>query len=604
MDQQASPKSQLIDRLKSANNILVTVRTNPSVDLLSACIGLTLVLDKQGKHAAAVFSGEVPSTIEFLKPEATLETNTDSLRDFIIALDKSKADKLRYKVEDKMVRIFITPYRTSLSQDDLVFEQGDFNVDAVVALGAHKQEELDEAITAHGRILHDATVMSINNTADGNLGSINWQDISASSVCELVVQLVDELGKDMIDQQVATALLTGIVSETERFSNEKTTPRTMSLAGELMTAGANQQLVATQLQENSEQPSIQPVGASGRGASKQPVGEGGKKASEEKKTSDGTLEIDHKIEEKVADKKPDEEPRLESKPDSKGKSAPEPSKTPESPAAAKSHSGRDMLPMPDDSQLTGAGGNLLSHSHPFTKSYAEEEDASTAGPHLVDVPSLPGAQLPPVSMPSPAPTLPPVSTPTSLAVPTNMPLASAGAAQLPTNPTASPPPAGNTLQDIEASVHSPHADHQKPTDEESPEDLDKARNAVLEALQQGDQPLEPLQGLSAMPMGGSLHAAGEPGGTSGIPGVDVDAEGNLHQLPQPLHEPAPNPESPGSQPLEFPKAMMNLPPVDPSMSTQSSSVNPTLQPGQNPPPSAPPPGPPPMMPPSFMNPGS
>jgi len=85
---------------------------------------LTLLLNKFGKHATAVFSGEVPSTIEFLEPESTLEKTTDSLRDFIIALDKSKADKLRYKVEDEMVRIFITPYRTSITQNDLVFSQG------------------------------------------------------------------------------------------------------------------------------------------------------------------------------------------------------------------------------------------------------------------------------------------------------------------------------------------------------------------------------------------------------------------------------------------------------------------------------------------------
>ena len=59
----------------------------------NACI--LQLLNKLGKHATAVFSGQVPSTIEFLQPEKTLEKNTDSLRDFIIALDKSKADKLR-----------------------------------------------------------------------------------------------------------------------------------------------------------------------------------------------------------------------------------------------------------------------------------------------------------------------------------------------------------------------------------------------------------------------------------------------------------------------------------------------------------------------------
>src|SRR5580698_7415927 len=220
-------KEQLVDRIKTANNVLVTVSRNPSVDALSALLGLTLVLNKQGKHAAAVFSGQVPSTIEFLQPEETLEKNTDSLRDFIISLDKSKADKLRYKVEDNVVRIFITPYRTSINQDDLEFSQGDFNVDVVVALGVRQQEDLDNAITVHGRILHDAVVASVNTTTDGGLGSIAWHDPQASSLSELVTDLALVVGDDLLDSQIATALLTGVVSATDRFSNEKTTSQTM-----------------------------------------------------------------------------------------------------------------------------------------------------------------------------------------------------------------------------------------------------------------------------------------------------------------------------------------------------------------------------------------
>ena len=107
--QPGTPQQQVSERLKTAVNVLVTVSNNPSVDQLAAAIGFTLTLNKMGKHATAVFSGDVPSTIEFLKPEATIEKNTDSLRDFIVSLDKSKADKLRYKVEENVVKIFITP---------------------------------------------------------------------------------------------------------------------------------------------------------------------------------------------------------------------------------------------------------------------------------------------------------------------------------------------------------------------------------------------------------------------------------------------------------------------------------------------------------------
>ena len=242
-------KQQLVERIKAANNVLVTVSRNPSVDALSALLGLTLVLNKQGKHTAAVFSGQVPSTMEFLQPEDTIEKNTDSLRDFIIALDKSKADKLRYKVEDNVVKIFITPYKTSISQEDFEFSEGDFNIDVVVAVGVKQQEELDEAITANGRILHDATVATINIEPDAGLGSINWYEPQASSLSELVTELTQLLGSNLLDEQIATALLTGIVSETDRFSNERTSSITMSMSAVLMKAGANQQLVASKLDE-------------------------------------------------------------------------------------------------------------------------------------------------------------------------------------------------------------------------------------------------------------------------------------------------------------------------------------------------------------------
>lgn len=292
-----SQKQQASERVKQANNILVTVSNNPSVDQLAACIGLTLSLNKMGKHATAVFSGNTPSTIEFLQPEKTLEKNTDSLRDFIIALDKSKADKLRYKVEDRVVKIFITPYRTSISDKDLEFSQGDFNVDVVLAIGVHNQVDLDQAITSHGRILHDATVVTLNTKPGGELGSINWLDPNASSLSELGADLINALDKKLIDGQIATAFLTGIVAETDRFSNSKTSPQTMSISAELMANGANQQLVATKLEEP-----VAPPPAPTTPIAAQDSANNTSEPSEEpakKKADDGTLEISHEEDKKA-----------------------------------------------------------------------------------------------------------------------------------------------------------------------------------------------------------------------------------------------------------------------------------------------------------------
>ena len=250
-------KQQVLEQVKSASHVLVTVSTNPTVDELAASIGLTLALNKMDKHATTVFSGVVPSTIEFLQPEKTIETTIDSLRDFIIALDKSKADKLRYKVEDDVVRIFITPYRTSISDKDLEFSQGDFNVDVVIALGVTRRQDLDTVIVEHGRILHDATILALTKRdMVSDLGAINWQDTQASSLCEMVATILTDIQPEILDGQMATAFLTGIIAETDRFKNDRTTPLALSLSSRLMSAGANQQLIAEKLDSPEASPSV------------------------------------------------------------------------------------------------------------------------------------------------------------------------------------------------------------------------------------------------------------------------------------------------------------------------------------------------------------
>lgn len=292
-----SSKQRIIDSIKDVTNILVTVSANPSVDELSAALALTIFLNKLGKHATAVFSGEVPPAISFLNPDKTFEQTANSLRDFIIALDKEKADHLRYKVVDDAVKIFITPYRTTISEKDLEFSQGDYNVELVVALNVENGERIDAALTAHGRILHDAIVVTM--TAGGiksGLGSVDWHEDSASGVSEMMVELINDLRTQSaaLDEQIATALLTGIVAVTNRFSNNLTSSRVMTVAANLMAIGANQQLVAMKIAE-SEARAERPQAIEEAKDRKKPAAD--KKSSEsEQDRADGALSINHEKE--------------------------------------------------------------------------------------------------------------------------------------------------------------------------------------------------------------------------------------------------------------------------------------------------------------------
>jgi hypothetical protein len=503
-------KKQLIDKLKSSNNILVTVSRDPSVDQLASCIGLTLLLNKQGKHTAAVFSGKVPSTLEFLQPDETLEKNTDSLRDFIISLDKAKADKLRYKVEEDVVRIFITPYKTSLSQADLEFSEGDFNVDVVIALGVQQQQDLDQAITAHGRILHDATVVSITAGAQSELGAINWNDPEASSLSELVADLAQAVGGDLLDEQIATALMTGIVSETDRFSNDKTSSQTMSASAALMAAGANQQLVATQLESGDNTSSAGSLSLDD--AAKEP----------------GLLEIDH-----VDDDKKDEPPLVlpdapapEPQPEIQPPEFLAPTSTPPPPKPT----ANVELPVkpygPAAPNNLSPGPKLVTEPPKLGGTLTANTQNEALDP-VTDPLSVPQSEPPQLldrkDNAAPAPQL--TAAPTDWQPPAPAP-----------SPPSPPPviddkPAANaTLTDLEKSVNSPHV---------SGESLDTMRNEVDRALS-GTGPADPIEALNAQPLGDDLHPNDMP------PPLSPPADPVVPQPSEPSAPPAVPPAAPAS----------------------------------------------------------
>ncbi len=459
-------KQQVLERLQQANNVLVTVSNNPSVDQLSAAIGLTLFLTKLDKHATAVFSGAVPSTIDFLKPDKTIEKTTDSLRDFIISLDKSKADKLRYKVEDQHVKVFITPYRTSITEDDLVFSQGDFNVDAVVAIGVNDQKDLDQAITAHGRILHDATVISVTTDSASTLGTINWANAQASSLCEMIADLSESLKANNLDGQMATAYLTGIVAETARFSNEKTSAATMTVSARLMAAGANQQLVATELQKQ-DQPSEVTTDVSDN-ESPNETDQPDQPPSDEA-SHDGTLEIGHNepsVELPPVDVDESAEPivdQIDIDDDGEVKQPTE-ADGPETPPSNDQDIPR--VAMTEPPQL---GGVLTASGRP--------EDA----PANIDL--LAGGQDEPLlSHDAPVNNEPPQP-------PLDLP------ALVPEVPIST----GDTLADLEQTVGSPHVVQQQLPPEAG---IDSARSAVYDAIAQNPdaQALPPIDALNAQPV--------------------------------------------------------------------------------------------------------
>jgi len=255
-------RQQALEQLKSASTVLVTTVSNPTTDQLAATLGLSQMLKKLGKNVSTIVTGSVPENLHFLHPEKQFTDSLDSLRDFIVSLDKNLADKLRYKVEGDEVRIFITPYHTKIGKDDIRFSQGDFNVDAVVIIGAKDRADIDAAIMKESRVLNETPVIVVNagNANATNIGGISWADPQASSVSEMMVSASEALQGGILDEQISTTLLTGIIAATNHFSNPDTSPKVMTMAAQLMASGANQQSIMEELKSfDPQSPKDSPI---------------------------------------------------------------------------------------------------------------------------------------------------------------------------------------------------------------------------------------------------------------------------------------------------------------------------------------------------------
>lgn len=243
--------AKVAEKIANSRNILIATSSDPSVDELSSAITLARFLDRLGKHAIAIYSGEAPNALAFLNPAEYFENSADVLQDFVISISKEKADHLRYKLDGEEVKVLVTPYRSRIVAEDLEFSYGDYNVDLVLSLNVNNGVDLDPALKEYGTIMSDATVINISTGNPGKFGEIEWNNKRASSVSEMIADLLCNASGDVkLDADEATALLTGIVASTDRFAHANTFSTTMQIASQLIDFGASPETVADNITDD------------------------------------------------------------------------------------------------------------------------------------------------------------------------------------------------------------------------------------------------------------------------------------------------------------------------------------------------------------------
>ncbi len=240
-----SPLQQAQDLLQKSRNILIALPENLNGDSLGSALALSAVIKKLNKKAEVAAAEPAPDKLLFLAGVANLKNKLSSLRDFIISIDTSqnKISRLRYETENNVLKIFLaTPQ--SIQQHDIKLEPGPFYYDLLITLDAPDLESLGEIFNSNSELFFNKSILNIDHQAGNeSFGEVNLVEPTAASCSEIVAGLIEKLGPNLIDADVATALLAGLIVKTNSWQNAKTTPRSLNLASSLIVKGADQETI-------------------------------------------------------------------------------------------------------------------------------------------------------------------------------------------------------------------------------------------------------------------------------------------------------------------------------------------------------------------------
>ena len=173
----------LIKHIQDASYILVAGHVSPDGDAIGACTAMGLILKEMGKEYSILLE-KVDEKYDYILEHVNVTTEVPAKEcDLFIALDCADIDRL-----------------------------GDFKL-------AHNKAKLNWNIDHH-----------ISNT---NYSSYNHVDSNASSASEIVFNIYKESGVSL-NPVMAQAIYTGIVYDTAAFKHSNTTPKTLSIASELV----------------------------------------------------------------------------------------------------------------------------------------------------------------------------------------------------------------------------------------------------------------------------------------------------------------------------------------------------------------------------------
>uniref|UniRef100_A0A7C4R8B5 DDH domain-containing protein n=1 Tax=candidate division CPR3 bacterium TaxID=2268181 RepID=A0A7C4R8B5_UNCC3 len=234
-------KQLALELIKKSKTFLVITHARPDGDAISSSLSLKFVLEKIGKKVDVVIPDEISPDYSFLPGIDNVTSDLKINRDLVISIGgpSGKVGKISYnKREDGIVDLVITPSEGEIKKESIKMDFGKSSYDVLIILDTPDLNRVNTVYEHNKEVLKNTEIINIDHhPSNVSFGGYNIVDTSATSTCEILFALYESLDKSLIDSDVATLLLTGIINDTDRFQNANTSPKALTVAAQLIAAG-------------------------------------------------------------------------------------------------------------------------------------------------------------------------------------------------------------------------------------------------------------------------------------------------------------------------------------------------------------------------------
>jgi len=251
---------QLGKEIDQSHHVLITFKKDYSVDSVASALALSLVLQKKGKLVDVVCDDFVlPKNLKFLPQAEKISPQLTNLQKLIIhvAGGREKIDQFNYNLETDGLKIYLTPKTGSFTDEDIKTETSDFKYDLIFVVDTSELESLGKVYQSANEFFYNTTIINIDHKPENeHFGQINLTDLNAVATTEILFELITKLENNLMDQEIATCLLTGLVAKTRSFKTPNVRPKTLEAASQLLTLEADQQTIIKNLYRSRTLPTL------------------------------------------------------------------------------------------------------------------------------------------------------------------------------------------------------------------------------------------------------------------------------------------------------------------------------------------------------------